>query len=127
MLIKDGVMVCRLKFNERICALFTNNHSANLNVSNSITSLFVSNCSFFIEDPLRVTGDERIYSLAQSSIRDNLRNDEKFIFLEFVYDDQLPILLNCPPDYISWLDLPVKCDKVKALKINLRKSAKLSY
>ena len=74
-----------------------------------------------------VTGDERIYSLAQSSIRDNLRNDEKFIFLEFVYDDQLPILLNCPPDYISWLDLPVKYDKVKALKINLRKSAKLSY
>ena len=60
------------------------------------------------------------------SIRNNLINAKKFVFLDFSYN-QGNIQLHCPQGYIEWADPYNIYDKDKELKGNLRKATKLSY
>ena len=60
------------------------------------------------------------------NIKNNLLNKKKFVFPEFVYDDNLHIKISCPAGYIRLGDLYQMYDKDKELKSNLRKAPKLS-
>ena len=61
------------------------------------------------------------------NIRNNLSNEKKFIFPEFLYNDGFNIDLNFPAGFIQWKDLYNIYDKDKGLSTNLNKASTLSY
>ena len=61
------------------------------------------------------------------NIRNNLLNGKKFVFPEFIYNDDLNFDGNFPAGFIQQKDLYNIYDKDKGLSTNLNKAPKLSY
>ena len=61
------------------------------------------------------------------NIRNNLLNEKKLAFPEFIYNNSLNIDINFPAGFIQWKDLYDIYEKDKGLSASLNKAPKFSY
>ena len=108
----------------------TDNHSANVNAFSLLVIMFNSESNLYIEHP-QYHGKKTylFYDTVHllKNIRNNLLNGKKFVFPEFMHNNNLYINIHCPAGYIRWGNLYNIYDNDKELKGNLRKAPKLSY
>ena len=110
--------------------IVTDNHASNMHAFSLLALIFNSNSHQYIKHPGNF--DKKTYLFYDTlhimkNIRNNLLNEKKFVFPEFIYNDGQNIDINFQAGFIQWKDLYEIYDRDKGLSANLNKAPKLSY
>ena len=119
--------LCKSGFQVR--GIVSDNHAANISSFNILLQEYAHKNARFIVHPQSLCKTYLFYDNVHlaKSIKNNLLNRQKFVFLAFCFSIKTIIVASSQAGYMSWRNFKDVHEEDAKLKANLRKAPKLAY